>query len=248
MDKQLIAERFSKASGTYTHEAAAQQQIAAKMMALLKQHISAPCRRIVEFGCGTGIYSRMLLRTYQPETFLLNDLCPEMGAHCKELLNEQVCFRPGDAETEEFPNDTDLITSCSTLQWFDAPEAFFGRCHRFLKAKGYFAFTTFGPENMKEIRELTGHGLSYPTCEALEQALAPLYHPVHVEEEVITLSFDTPMQVLYHLKQTGVTGTTHKMWTRSDLHQFCEAYTRLFGSEESVSLTYHPIYIIAKKR
>ena len=54
--------------------------------------------------------------------------------------------------------------------------------------------------------------------------------------------------VLYHLKETGVTGTGKQHWTRRELNRFCEEYIRLFGDNQSVPLTYHPIYIIAKKR
>ena len=39
MDKNLIAERFSKAIGTYTREANIQQQIAEKMIHLLQQYL-----------------------------------------------------------------------------------------------------------------------------------------------------------------------------------------------------------------
>ena len=40
MDKQLIAERFSKAIATYPQEANVQRQIADKMIHLLTEHIS----------------------------------------------------------------------------------------------------------------------------------------------------------------------------------------------------------------
>ena len=42
MDKQLIAERFSKAIPTYPQEANVQRQIADKMIRLLTEHISFP--------------------------------------------------------------------------------------------------------------------------------------------------------------------------------------------------------------
>ena len=69
MDKQLIAERFSKAIATYPQEANVQRQIADKMIHLLTEHISFPCSKVIEFGCGTGIYSRMLLQALRPEEF-----------------------------------------------------------------------------------------------------------------------------------------------------------------------------------
>ena len=78
MNKTIIAERFSKAIATYPREANVQRQIADKMIRLLKKYILSPCPKVIEFGCGTGVYSRMLLRTLRPEELLLNDLCPEM--------------------------------------------------------------------------------------------------------------------------------------------------------------------------
>ena len=126
MNKTIIAERFSKAIATYPREANVQRQIADKMIRLLKKYILSPCPKVIEFGCGTGVYSRMLLRTLRPEELLLNDLCPEMRYCCEDLLKEkQVSFLSGDAETIPFPDKSTLITSCSALQWFESPENFF---------------------------------------------------------------------------------------------------------------------------
>lgn len=260
MDKQLIAERFAKARGTYTREARVQQQVAEKMMRMITDallsdkvqptRLSTRFHHIVEFGCGTGSYSRILLHTLQPETLLLNDLCREMEECVRELCDDTVVhFLPGDAECLDFPKGTDLITSCSTLQWFSDPEAFFVRCHRSLVKNGILAFSTFGAENMNEIRQLTGHGLDYLPLEELKTLLSPYYDIILAEEEIVTLSFATPQEVLKHLKQTGVTGTEKKMWTRGRLQAFCEEYIRRFSDKEgNVTLTYHPIYIIATPR
>lgn len=249
MDKQLIASRFAKARNTYTREARVQQQVAEKMMQLIKEPYTR-FRRVVEFGCGTGSYSRILLHTLQPETLLLNDLCWEMEECVKELCDgTTVQFVPGDAEAIDFPGETDLITSCSTLQWFNDPGAFFTRCHQALVADGLLAFSTFGATNMHEIRQLTGHGLDYPSIEELQALLSPGFDILHAEEEVISLPFPTPQAVLKHLKQTGVTGTEKRMWTRGRLQSFCEEYTTRFSDAAgNVSLTYHPIYIIARKK
>lgn len=249
MNKTLIAERFSKAIGTYTREADIQQQIAEKMTVLLQQHLlTSSFGKVVEFGCGTGNYSRMLYQAFQPEQLLLNDICNEMKICCTDLLNKGAIFLSGDAETLPFPENTELITSCSTLQWFDNPEIFFYHCNNYLSRNGYLAFTTFGEENMKEIRHITGHGLPYRSLAQLKSALTPLYDIIHSEEELFVQRFGTPLQVLYHLKETGVTGTGKHHWTRRKLNHFCQEYTRLFNDGSSVALTYHPIYIIAKKK
>ena len=249
MNKDLIAERFSKAIGTYAQKASVQQQIAEKMIGLLQQHPPAsPPDKVVEFGCGTGNYSRLLYRTLQPKQLFLNDLCNGMQACCHDLLERGAVFLTGDAETLDFPEDTALMTSCSALQWFENPEEFLVRCRHRLSRNGYLAFTTFGQENLKEIRSITGQGLPYRSLPQLEAALAPHYDLVHTEEERLPRRFSSPLQVLYHLKETGVTGTGKHHWTRRELARFCEEYTRLSDDNHSVPLTYHPIYIIAKKK
>lgn len=314
IDKALVARRFAHARDTYGSEARVQQQVAEKMLRLLTAHActsaTAPggngdrqqprnaalsFRHIAEFGCGTGCYSRLLLRTLQPETLLLNDLCPEMEECIHDLLTgggrlprtpqagntsgvlydadvefygaetpsenakvplygsspatTAVSFLPCDAETLDFPQGTDLITSCSTLQWFADTERFFARCHRFLSDGGILAFSTFGKKNMREIHTLTGHGLEYLSLDNLKVLLSPHFEILYAEEEIVSLSFGTPLEVLRHLKQTGVTGTEKRVWTRGRLQSFCDEYIRMCGNDDrSVSLTYHPIYVIARKR
>lgn len=247
MDKQLIAERFAKARDTYIHEARVQQQVVEKMIRLLPDE---DFHHIVEFGCGTGYYSKLLLQQVAPKTLLLNDICPEMEECLENLLKQEaVSFISGDAETLDFPREQDLITSCSTLQWFCNPKQFFARCHSFLKDDGYVAFSTFGCQNMKEITALTGHGLDYLSLRELEELLSTHFQIVYSEEEVVSLSFPTPLDALQHLKQTGVTGTEKKVWTKGRLLSFCNDYILQFTQEDgTVGLTYHPIYIIAKKK
>jgi SAM-dependent methyltransferase len=114
---------------------------------------------------------------------------------------------PCDAETLDFPQGTDLITSCSTLQWFADTERFFTRCHRFLSDGGILAFSTFGKRNMQEIHTLTGHGLEYFSLEELKALLSSRFEVLYAEEEIVSLPFGTPLEVLQHLRQTGVTGT-----------------------------------------
>lgn len=168
--------------------------------------------------------------------------------------NQKISFLPGDAEKITFPEQLHLITSCSTFQWFDSVQQFFARCQEVLKEEGYLAFSTFGEKNMTEIRQLTGRGLPYHTKEELENWLAKDYTLIYSSEESISMRFHSPMDVLYHLKQTGVTGlhqNTNHSWTRNDLSDFCARYCDLFSDKKdlkSVLLTYHPIYIIAKKK
>ena len=60
------------------------------------------------------------------------------------------------------------------------------------------------------------------------------------------LYFDSPKAVLQHLKATGVTATAQHRWTKQSLQQFYQDYDR-FKHAEGYSLTYHPIYCIARR-
>lgn len=255
IDKTLVARCFAQARSTYEQEASVQRQVAEKMMQLLSNAFrayptEAPPKHIVEIGCGTGSFSRLLAAQLQPATFLLNDLCPEMEDCLTDLCRQpSTYFHAADAEEFHLPEETELIASCSTVQWFNNLPSFFSRCRKALSNNGWLAFSTFGRRNIYQIRELTGNGLDYTDLEALKRMLEPDFEVIHAEEEVCTLYFNSPLEVLKHLKQTGVTGTEKKVWSRGRLQQFCENYSRLFSNEQGkVSLTYHPIYLLAKKK
>jgi malonyl-CoA O-methyltransferase/biotin synthesis protein BioG len=249
MDKRLIAERFAKAAGTYGREATVQNRIASHMATLLQRH--ADGRRfdtILEIGCGTGSYSRMLLEHFVPKRLVINDLCPEMLQQCADLTDAGVVSLPGDAEHIELPEGQSLITSCSALQWFERPGEFFDKCCRCLNADGMLAISSFGKDNMKEVAELTGESLPYPSTDELCRELSRHYDVVCVEEERISKSFATPKEVLRHLKETGVTGLRSRHWTPRQLMEFCNKYNEKFGTGHEVTLTYHPIYIVATRQ
>ncbi|MCD8293380.1 MAG: malonyl-ACP O-methyltransferase BioC, partial [Prevotellaceae bacterium] len=245
MDKQLIAARFARARHTYPQEARIQGRVAETMLRLLQHEVGgqARFRHITEFGCGTGGYSKLLLQAFHPETMLLNDLCPEMEAWvaCLGGTRAKVRFMAGDAETMTFPGHTELLTSCSTLQWFHRPECFISRCRRFLCDEGIFAFSTFGPGNLQEIKCLTGEGLDYLSLDELTSALSEGFDLLFAREETLTLRFDSPLQVLQHLRLTGVTGMGKRVWTRGRMEAFTSDYIRLYGDEAGrVTLRYHP--------
>jgi malonyl-CoA O-methyltransferase/biotin synthesis protein BioG len=248
MNKQLIARCFAKAAASYEEEAAVQRLIASKMTALLDCLPAGRCRMMLEIGCGTGIFSRMLVDRLRPEAALLNDLCPEMRERLEDLLCEHIRFVSGDAETYPFRGQYDLVASCSAVQWFREVEGFFRRIHSLLKPEGLLAFSTFGSDNMREVTALTGKGLSYPSPEALRRMLSGGFELLHVSEEKILRTFKTPKDVLYHLKRTGVTGFDRQRWTKAAFLQFCRDYQTRFGNEREVALTYHPVYIIARKK
>ena len=68
------------------------------------------------------------------------------------------------------------------------------------------------------------------------------------EEESIVLDFPSAIEVLRHLRHTGVNGITRTSWTPARLARFSDEYLLRFGtSDGNVTLTYHPVYLIARR-
>lgn len=139
--------------------------------------------------------------------------------------------------------------SCSAIQWFDQPEKFLAGCRKLLTTDGYLAFSTFGPQNVKEVVSLTSDTLPYRSLAELTKVLSTEYQIVYSREEKLKLSFTSPLEVLKHLKETGVTGIRQQSWTRGELNDFCRRYKELYAAPDgTVPLTYHPIYMICKNK
>ena len=95
---------------------------------------------------------------------------------------------------------------------------------------------------------MTGQGLNYISLEFLKRQLEQQnFEVLFIEQEVKQIYFDHPKSVLQHLKATGVTATakSHR-WTKQSLQQFYSDYQQ-FYDEQGFRLTYHPIYVIARR-
>ena len=164
-----------------------------------------------------------------------------------EKLIQPFDFYCGDAENFPFQRQFDLIASASAVQWFHHPDNFISHCKTGLKPNGLLAITSFGEDNLKEIRQMTNVGLSYPNLSQWQNWLANDFELLWHEDVNVILDFDTPLDVLKHLKYTGVTATNQKNWTRKNLNKFIDDYLQAFSLPSGkVRLTYHPLFFIAR--
>lgn len=248
-DIELIKLRFATNFKSYNKLALVQQHICNELSLLVSTLCVDPILKAVEVGTGTGFLTSSLTKLYPDAEWYFNDLTPQSQNFIEEFVaHTSHSYMWGDAEVLDMPQDVDLIASASTVQWFEDIDTFITKSSIATCNGGYLALTTFGKENFKEIESTMGKGLEYLSRSELESLFIKSgYEIMHSSEYTKSLLFDTPIDVLRHIKATGVNSIERDRLTKSRLLDFENRYKELFLMEDGrVSLTYHPIIIIGR--
>lgn len=247
-----VARAFHRNHATYDQHAIVQREMARALIAPLRDLCPHRLGQVLELGCGTGLVTRELAEAFDLGACTVNDLVPDLAESAADLLRRggagPVACLPGDIEAiTEFPAAQSLIVSGATFQWLRDIARFLLRITAHLRPGGLLAFSTFGPENLRELRNATGIGLPYPPLDSLRAILAGSKEVLVAREWRTTLRFDSALDVLRHLRKTGVNGLAECRWTPRQLNRFCAEFERSHPFDGGVALTYHPIVIIARK-
>jgi malonyl-ACP O-methyltransferase BioC len=250
-DKQLIQTRFQRAAGTYDRQALIQHRVGSKLLFLLSDQMGTGPKKILEIGCCTGLLTGEIVQQYPDITLLhVNDLVPSFEDRIQSRFQKMGCdfrFLPGDIEQIRLPEQYDLIISSSTFHWLHDLGSLLTRLQQHLQPGGILAFSLYGPDNLAEIRHITGTGLDYLDLATVTSLLPDGLRYLCSEEHLEHFFYSDPMSVLEHLRQTGVNAIDVRPWTRTRLQQFVREYSELFMTDKGLRLTYHPMYVIAGK-
>lgn len=244
--------RFTRAIGTYNDHALAQREICQHLARLWSEvEPESPAgRKILEVGCGGGGLTRWLLARERGGEWVLNDLCESWRPALERLMvGRRATYLFGDAETLPLGEDYGLVATASAVQWLRDQSAFVTKLAHALRPGGLLLLSTFGPDNLKEVRALTGEGLAYAELSSWRRWVERDFVIERLEERFIPLAFADPLDVLRHMRYTGVTGTSSSVWTPGRLNGFLRAYRARFGvADGRVVLTYHPLFVIARRK
>lgn len=249
-DKRLVRERFGRSLAGYDREAVVQQRMARRLADEILRCCGAAHGRVLEIGCGTGLLSRELVSLLQVREIVANDLVEGCGPIVQEALGKlsgaAFVFRPGDIEKIELPPGSfDLVASNAVFHWLDDAAALFERLADTLRAGGVLAFTTFGPDNLREVTAVGGRTLPYQSLDEVAALLERRFVILHRAESRETLRLPSPRRVLEHLRLTGANSLERSGWTRGGLRGFEAAYRERFGRGGEVTLAYHPMFFVA---
>ncbi|MFA8300854.1 MAG: malonyl-ACP O-methyltransferase BioC [Hyphomicrobiales bacterium] len=252
IDTDVVQQSFEKSLHTYHNNAIAQKQIAEQLLRFGNEKRSlADIKTVFEIGCGTGVLTEQLFNYIQPDHFIFNDICNGIDDYIFPIFNKHDVTsyesRIGNIEELDFPHEVDMIVSGSTFQWIEELDALFCKIYNSLKPGGVLLFNTYGPENFREISQLTGNALDYKSRDYLSDMLHKYFDHVAFYEETIELKFPCPKDVFKHLKLTGVNGLKKNFFSKEDYKNIISNYLKLFDGQGCVSLTFHPIYFFIVK-
>lgn len=252
VDKALVRRRFCRSLQTYDEHASVQREAAQRLSTLLADVVGAGADlgRVLELGCGTGVFTRELLERFSMQRWTGNDIVCAFSSLADEVRAAGVAeadFVHADMEACEFASAWDIVAANASFQWLRDPVNFAAGLLQVLAPGGLLVFSTFGPDNMVEISELTGRGLQYAGYDQMMAALSECCTVLASEDYHRGMVFDSPRDVLRHIRATGTNAVTRSRWSRQDLQHFSEQYRERFGTTDGrVRLTYHPMLFVAR--
>jgi len=234
VDPRAVRRAFARAAATYDTAAVLQREVATRLAERLDYVRIAPAV-VVDAGCGTGHAMAELAARYPQARVVGLDLALPMVQAAREralrgrslfrrLLAPLAPARAGPApwfvaaDVNALPLAgvaVDLIWSNLALQWVnDLPRAF-AEFRRTLKVGGLVAFSTFGPDTLKELRAAFAradghtHTNRFVDMHDVGDMLvgAGFSDPV-MEMEPLTLTYAEPAALLAELKTLGATNAT----------------------------------------
>lgn len=237
---KIIKSRFEKSLKTYKQNAIVQKAMADDLTSEILK-IKKNFGNILELGCGVGILTEILSKNIHYEKFCTNDLTEKAELYVKKYIQDTV-FYSGNALKIKPDCKFDLVVSNAMFQWINLPEIK-KKCKLLLNSKGILAFSTFGTDNYKEIKNLTGLSLSYKSIDEISDIFSDDFDILYSNEKNLVLNFNTPLELLAHMKNTGVNSLSEKSWTVKDIKEFCDNYSKKY---ERVSLTYSPMIFVMR--
>ena len=244
--EQSVIESFSKHVKTYDRHAQLQRSMAERLASLIPN--SFP-QKILEIGCGTGVFTRHLLAR-SPSALILNDIAPLMIEHLKNHLEvpPNTKILAGNAERIQIPK-VKLIAGNAVFQWFQNPSNTLQRFHSSIEKEGYLAFSTFGPKTLEEFRSTAQ--LEGPTNLLSQKRWKTLltmagFELLSFQTEARQIFFQNTQSLIKNLQQIGAAPL--RILKPGELRQLIRDYDREYTSSQGVYTNWELFYFFACKR
>ncbi|MCP5143218.1 MAG: malonyl-ACP O-methyltransferase BioC [Gammaproteobacteria bacterium] len=255
MIKPRVRRAFSRAASTYEGHAFLQREICDRTFDHLAPIALKPAT-IVDLGCGTGYALPRLRKTYSSAHIIAVDLAETMVSAAKQQARRWFSrehFLCADGCQLPLPDaSVELVFSNLMLQWAGDLDAMLGDIRRVLRPEGLLAFSSFGPDTLKELRAAWRavddfeHVHTFIDMHDVGDALirAGFASPV-LDTETITVEYDQPRQLFRDLKAIGATHAgpgNRGLTTRSALARMERAYEQQRLPNQRIPATWEVVY------
>ena len=241
LETKTIKKYFQKSIDEYIKNAVVQKIMAQKLVSALPEQ---EFENVLEIGAGAGLLTAEAAGNIKFQSYYANDLVEKSECFVKKYIPEAKFFA-GDFRRINYKKKFDLLLANAVFQWCSNLDKVFSRCSELLNNEGLLAFSSFLPENFKEFYSVTGLTLPYKSADELEKLLNSKFDIISFEHFEYKMNFDNPLQILSHMKKTGVNSLSDKTWGVKDIKLFCDKYKEDFPN---LDLTYSPIIVIAKNK
>jgi malonyl-CoA O-methyltransferase len=258
LDQPQVRASFDRASATYEAAAVLQARVADELVTRLEPFNFKP-EVVVDLGAGTGRMTRVLKKRYRQAMVIAVDIAPGM---LQEARRHQQLFRRFErvcADAVRLPladASVDLLVSSLMLQWCDPPDEAFAEIRRVLKPEGFVAFSTFGPDTLRELRsawaeadgadEALNHVNHFTDMHDVGDALvrAGLSEPV-LDVDRMVVTYPDAIALMRELKAIGAhnvtAGRPRGLLGRARLQRMKSAY-EAYRRDGKLPATYEVVY------
>jgi malonyl-CoA O-methyltransferase len=255
-----IRNAFDSHAASYEQYATIQREVGLRLFERLDYLKMCP-RTILDLGCGTGLFSRMLAKKYPKAQVVSLDLSFNMLLETQRKQRWRNRWPLVNANMVKLPFVTgafDLVFSNQTVHWESPVSNVLRELSRVMNNEGCLLFSTLGPDTFKELVhawslvDAYAHTNQFMDMHDLGDALMKeLFLDPVVDQEHLTAHYASLTELLTSLKKQGVRninsgrnpGLTGKK-ARSDFVQVYEAHRTPDGK---YPLTYEVVYAQAWK-
>lgn len=243
INKETIKRNFSRYAHCYDRYAAIQNRCAQQLISKVTKRCFA---KILDIGCGTGNFTSILRDSFPLAEIKAIDISPQMIKVAKQKLKgKKVEFIAADAETFDFKEKFDLISSNAAFQWFQDLKATCRRYASILSQGGCILFSTFGPRTFFELnkslsdfygKDLPLSAAGFPSAAEINAILSDSFYGVTLEEVVYKEKYASLSDLLNNIKYCGSRGNGYaagKFWLPAAMRQIEKLYRKNFNDIEA---------------
>jgi malonyl-CoA O-methyltransferase len=212
LEKEIVAQSFSKAAVNYEASAFLQKEVASRLFERLEIMNVSPLK-VLDAGCGTGYCTRMLNKKFSKAQLFGVDFASGMIEQAKKQKGffDKIDYRVADIEKLPFDsNYFDLVFSNLTVQWLNESDTLFKELNRVLKPGGLLIFSTLGPDTLMELRQSwqkvdeNVHVNDFLDMHIIgDRVYDATFDNTVMDRDVITLTYQTLKGLMQDLKAIG---------------------------------------------